>query len=56
MSEGPTLPSDPIYQPYIEALDSVDDYTIDHHGNLCSLTKKGIHLQLLTLWQDQRWK
>ena len=56
MSEGPTLPSDPIYQPYIEALDSVDDYTIDHHGNLCSFDKKGIHLQLLTLWQDQRWK
>lgn len=41
MSEGPTLPSDPIYQPYIEALDSVDDYTIDHHGNLCSFDKKG---------------
>ncbi|SMB82678.1 Bifunctional DNA primase/polymerase, N-terminal [Desulfonispora thiosulfatigenes DSM 11270] len=41
MMDGPTLPTDPVYQPYIQALDSVDDYTIDHHGNLCSFDKKG---------------
>ncbi len=41
MMDVPTLPTDPVYQPYIEALDSVDDYTIDHHGNLCSFDKKG---------------
>lgn len=41
MNEGTKLPTAPIYKPYIEALDSVDDYTIDHHGNLCSFDKKG---------------
>lgn len=41
MVDGPILPTDPIYQPYIEALETVDDYTIDQHGNLCSFDKKG---------------
>lgn len=34
MAEGPTLPTAPIYLPHIEVLETVDEYTIDQHGDL----------------------
>lgn len=34
-------PSDPVYLPYLKALETVPDYDIDEYGNLCSYDKKG---------------
>lgn len=39
-SEGPTLPTEPIYKPYIEALSDIPDYTLNEKGHLMAFDKK----------------
>ncbi|MED1876732.1 bifunctional DNA primase/polymerase [Brevibacillus borstelensis] len=34
-------PTDPIYVPYVQALEQVPDYDIDEYGNLCGYDRKG---------------
>lgn len=41
MEIEPPLPTLPIYKPYIEALESNDDYTLDEKGRLLTFDKKG---------------
>jgi hypothetical protein len=36
----PSLPTDPIYQPYIKALEKINEYTLDEKGRLISFDKK----------------
>ncbi|UGB30581.1 bifunctional DNA primase/polymerase [Metabacillus sp. B2-18] len=41
MKDEPLLPTNPIYKPYIDALEDIEDYTLDEHGRLISFDKKG---------------
>jgi hypothetical protein len=41
MEDQPALPTHPIYQNYIKALQYTEDYSIDEKGNLIAFDKKG---------------